>query len=90
MVKLVDTTDLKSVARVKPAYRFDSGPGHHHGLSMGALLFWAKILFAYLLLTPDFIETVTELFSGRPGSHAHNGSSAELADAIIVMLYGKP
>ena len=28
MVKLVDTTDLKSVARVKPAYRFDSGSGH--------------------------------------------------------------
>jgi hypothetical protein len=27
-VKLVDTTDLKSVARVKPAYRFDSGSGH--------------------------------------------------------------
>jgi hypothetical protein len=29
VVKLVDTTDLKSVARVKPAYRFDSGSGHH-------------------------------------------------------------
>ena len=28
VVKLVDTTDLKSVARVKPAYRFDSGSGH--------------------------------------------------------------
>jgi hypothetical protein len=30
VVKLVDTTDLKSVARVKPAYRFDSGSGHHY------------------------------------------------------------
>ena len=29
VVKLVDTTDLKSVAWVKPAYRFDSGSGHH-------------------------------------------------------------
>ena len=28
MVKLVDTTDLKSVARVKPACRFDPGSGH--------------------------------------------------------------
>ena len=28
VVKLVDTTDLKSVAWVKPAYRFDSGSGH--------------------------------------------------------------
>ena len=29
VVKLVDTTDLKSVATVKRAYRFDSGSGHH-------------------------------------------------------------
>ena len=28
VVKLVDTTDLKSVAWIKPAYRFDSGSGH--------------------------------------------------------------
>jgi hypothetical protein len=28
VVKLVDTTDLKSVATVKRAYRFDSGSGH--------------------------------------------------------------
>ena len=28
VVKLVDTTDLKSVATVKRAYRFDSGLGH--------------------------------------------------------------
>ena len=30
VVKLVDTTDLKSVATVKRAYRFDSGSGHQH------------------------------------------------------------
>ncbi len=30
VVKLVDTTDLKSVATVKSAYRFDSGSGHQH------------------------------------------------------------
>jgi hypothetical protein len=28
VVKLVDTTDLKSVGWVKPPYRFDSGSGH--------------------------------------------------------------
>jgi hypothetical protein len=28
MVKLVDTRDLKSLASVKGAYRFDSGSGH--------------------------------------------------------------
>ena len=30
VVKLVDTTDLKSVGRVKPPYRFDSGSGHQN------------------------------------------------------------
>ena len=30
VVKLVDTTDLKSVGWVKPPYRFDSGSGHHY------------------------------------------------------------
>ena len=30
VVKLVDTTDLKSVATVKRAYRFDSGLGHQN------------------------------------------------------------
>ena len=30
VVKLVDTTDLKSVATVKSAYRFDSGLGHQY------------------------------------------------------------
>ncbi len=29
VVELVDTTDLKSVASLKRAYRFDSGFGHH-------------------------------------------------------------
>ena len=32
VVKLVDTTDLKSVASVKRAYRFDSGLGHQQPL----------------------------------------------------------
>ena len=30
VVKLVDTTDLKSVGWVKPPYRFDSGSGHQN------------------------------------------------------------
>ena len=38
MVKLVDTRDLKSLAWVTPACRFDSGSGHHlryHGAGLG-------------------------------------------------------
>ena len=34
VVKLVDTTDLKSVATVKRAYRFDSGLGHQTPIDM--------------------------------------------------------
>ncbi len=30
VVKLVDTSDLKSAASLIGAYRFDSGPGHHN------------------------------------------------------------
>ena len=36
VVKLVDTTDLKSVATVKSAYRFDSGSGHQESYRASA------------------------------------------------------